>query len=421
MVRAPSAGYDPPVPGLTTAAAYGALGWAGFLAWLAIGAVWRRWQLQRRFASARAAPATEHDAHLAGLRVLIMRPCAGVDHDLLANLLSVAQVDSRTQWRVVMTVDDPADLARPVILEAIAKLRAMGVDAHTFIPPQTGPNRKASMLAAIMASEQGREAEVLINVDSNVDLRGYDLDGLIAPLLGPRRGEGRVGASWAPWSERRTQAGVGPRASEAVLGGSLAAFPLLCGIDPGGLVGKLWAVRREALDAVGDFDELTHYLGEDFEMARRLRAAGWSIAVAPVLARARGGDPPFRAVVGRFARWMLVVRGQRPLLLATYPLLFFATPLILALAAVGALAQPTLAGLAVALAVFARASITISARRWSGRGEGLAGALAWIRDALLSDLVLALAWVRALSSRTIDWRGHLLRVDREGRLHALEK
>jgi ceramide glucosyltransferase len=268
------------------------------------------------------------------------------------------------------------------------------------------------MHAAVLA-HAGDTYELVVNVDSNVDLAGYPLDELLMPLVDPHD---RVGASWGPWSELRTHQGLGPRMSEAVLGASLTAFPLLCGIYGYGLVGKIWAARREALDACV-VAELTQYLAEDLEMARRLRAHGWGIVAAPILGHTRGGDPSCSQVVARFGRWMLAVRGQRPALMSTYPLFFFATPIVLMLAVLGLFGQPMIAATAAGLAVFARMVVTIAAQHWSGRGVGIRRA---VLEAVLGDVALGLAWLRAVSGREVEWRGHQLRMERSGRLALAE-
>lgn len=386
-----------------------ALAWAAVLAWLATGAALRRAQLQARF---RRRPRAAVD----GRRVLLIRPCAGAEPHLLACLTSLALVETEADLTVVMSVDDPDDSALPVIEAALTQLRAAGINARSELHRPTGPNRKASMLAAVLA-RAGDSYELAVNVDSNVDLAGYPLDELLMPLCDvPDRPSARVGACWGPWSELRTHQGLGPRASEAVLGASLTSFPLLCGIYSYGLVGKIWAARREALDACV-LPELTHFLAEDLEMATRLRALGWGIVAAPILGHARGGDPSFSQVVARFGRWMLAVRAQRPALMSTYPLFFFATPMVLALAGLGLFEQPIAAATAAGLAVFARMVVTIAAQHWSGRGVGIRRA---VLEAGLGDLALGLAWVRAMSGREVEWRGHRLRVERSGRLAAAQ-
>jgi ceramide glucosyltransferase len=342
--------------------------------------------------------------------VLLVRPCAGAEPGLLENLVSAGSLGSAARITIVMSVDDPDDGARPVMEAALERLRAAGMDAHVEIHSPIGPNRKASMLAQVM--RQHDDWEFVVNVDSNVDLHEYPLDELLAPLLR----DARVGASWGPWSEVREHAGLGPRASAAVLGASLTAFPLLCGIYADGLVGKIWAARRETL-AECEFESLTHYLGEDLEMGNRLRSRGWEIVAAATLGRARGSEASFQRVVQRFGRWILAVRGQRPQLLPTYPLFFFATPLVLVLAGLGALGRPAIALAAVGLAVFARVIVTLAAQHWSGRRMG---PLRVIVEAGLGDVALGLAWVWALTRRDLEWRGHPLRVEPGGRLVATD-
>jgi ceramide glucosyltransferase len=383
----------------SSVAAFVALAWGAVLAWLALGAALRRAALQRRTRA--QAPVSA-----GGKRVLLVRPCAGAESGLLENLTSVRTITSAAKLTVVMTVDDPEDAARPIIEAAREQLRAAGVDARTDVLSPSGPNRKASMLGQV--SREHDDWEFLVNVDSNVDLSDYPLDDLLAPLLR----DPRVGASWGPWSELRLHPGLGPRASEAVLGASLTAFPLLCGIYADGLVGKIWAARREAL-AECEFESLTHYLGEDLEMANRLRARGWKIVAASTLGRARGGEAHFKQVVERFGRWMLAVRGQRPQLLPTYLLFFFATPLVLLLAGAGAFAEPMIALTAASLAILGRVIVTLAAQYWSGRRMG---PVRVIVEAGLGDLALGLAWVWALTRRDLEWRGHRLRVEPDGRL-----
>lgn len=385
-------------------AAFVALAWAAVLAWLASGAAIRRSALQRRTRAQAPVSAS-------GKRVLLVRPCAGAESGLLENLTSVRAVTSAARLTVVLSVDDPEDAARPVIEAARDRLRAAGIDARAEAHAPVGPNRKASMLGQVLR-ESDDDWEFMVNVDSNVDLTDYPLDELLAPLLR----DPRVGATWGPWSELRLHPGLGPRASEAVLGASLTAFPLLCGIYADGLVGKIWAARREAL-AECEFESLTHYLGEDLEMANRLRARGWGIIAASTLGRARGSDANFEQVVERFGRWMLAVRGQRPLLLPTYPLFFFATPLVLLLAGAGAFAEPMIALTAAGLAILGRVIVTLAAQHWSGRRMG---PLRVIVEAGLGDLALGLAWVHALTRRDLEWRGHRLRVEPDGRLSAID-
>src|SRR5262249_61648080 len=89
-------------------------------------------------------------------------------------------------------------------------------------------------------------------------------------------------------------------------------------------------VRRVAFAAVGGCGPLEPYLGEDFELARRLHDAGLAMATSAAPARFTDSGRTLRGIVGRYARWSLVVRRQRPALFATYLLLLGCTPLVAA-------------------------------------------------------------------------------------------
>lgn len=338
-------------------------------------------------------------------RVLLVRPCAGRDEDLAKNLASLA--DARRDGLSIACVFAVGDGDDPALAEcerAAAALTERGVDARVRVTGATGPNHKVDQLARAM---EGRDEPVVLVADSDVDLTGVDLAALVEPL---RRGE--LAAQWAPVSER-VGATCGDRASVAILSAGLHAFALLARLDPAGMVGKLFAVRSDALASTGGFGALVRHLGEDLELSRRLRAAGLSVRARPlgVFSSARGRT--LRVVRDRFARWLLVVRAQRTALMATYPLLFFA-PLLQSLCALALAPRAPRAALAVlAIAVSARWTVAAGGLRASGHRLTARGVLV---DPWLGDVVLALAWLRALTLREVRWRAGVLRLDREGLL-----
>lgn len=118
-------------------------------------------------------------------------------------------------------------------------------------------------------------------------------------------------------------------------------------------------------------------------------------------------------VTSRFGRWLSVVRAQRPALLLSYPLLFFPTlPLLL----LSLLASALWLGLAIAgLAITARVLVAIAALSASRRRVALRD----LAFAPLADVVLLVAWLRALASRRVEWRGQQLRLSRRGELQRI--
>ncbi|WP_438018135.1 glycosyltransferase [Sorangium sp. So ce315] len=362
------------------------------------------------------APSGEAPPAAAGaLRVLVVRPCAGEEPHLDRTLRSLAgarlSASASASARCVFAVADAGDGALPAASAAAEALRAAAIPAEIALTAAAAPNRKAAQLAAVVAREAA-PFDVVVVADSDVDLDGVDLDALVDPLRDGAR-PAPLDAVWAPPVEVALASSLGDRASAAVLGASLHAFPLLAGLDPRGLVGKLFAVRADALAAAGGFAALTAHLGEDMELSRRLLARRGAIAAAPLVAPSLAAGRALRDVIARYARWITVIRAQRPALLASYPALFFATPLIAALAVVAAPAAPVAAAAAAAIAAASRLAVAAYAARMAGRRASLLAAAA---DACLADLVLGAAFLRALSSRTVVWRSVRFTIDRRGLL-----
>lgn len=372
------------------------------------------------YGAGRAALQWRHTGHPplpSTARALVVRPCAGAEPCLERALVSLARARTGATVACRFAVESPSDPAAPIAEAAAATLRAGGLDATVVFTRASAPNHKAAQLAAVLAHEE-RPFDAIVIADSDVDLHGFDLDLLLAPLCDEYRkcssgGASLPGAVWAPPVEVGQVSASGDRASRALLGGSLHAFTLLGALDGGGLVGKLFAVRRDALEAAGGFEGLARVLGEDMELARRLAAARRTVRVAPAVGRSLKTGRTWEEAVDRYARWLAVIRAQRPHLLASYPLLFFPSPLLLAGSLLLAPFAPVLALATAVITVVARLVAAVSARALAGLPPFAVDAIA---GAVLSDALLAHAFVRALASRTVTWRGRTLTVDRRGDL-----
>ena len=333
---------------------------------------------------------------------LLLRPLAGAERGLEERLLATGGASL-----VIFAVGDEDDAAYPVARRVAAALRRHGVDASVVLTHATGLNHKAAQLARAVATSHAR---IVVVADSDVALREGDVARLREPLA-----DGTVMAAWAPPVENGELLTLGDHASRAILDASLHAFPLLGAIDESGLVGKLFAVRRDALDSIGGFAPLVEVIGEDMELARRLRAHGHrSVMVRGLVARSMASGRPLRDVLARYTRWLVVIRMQRPRLLLSYPTLLAPAPLlIVALALAGD-------GTILALALLFRLLVSCIARYLAGlRFAPLRAAM----QALLADLTLLAACAAALSSREVRWRGRTLRVSRrqEAREDALRE
>lgn len=334
-------------------------------------------------------------------RVLLVRPVSGATPWLEHAL---RRMPRGFGGRVLLCVDDPRDPARPITRAVAAELRRNAIDAGAIVADGAGINRKVAQLADAMA-RHGAHVDVVLIADADVDLASLDLDALWGALAPD------VAACWMPCIETRATT-FADRASRAVLGASLHAFPVLAGIDRELFVGKLFAVRTDALARIGGFARIADRLGEDAAFARALRAEGEPMARAPGHVRSMAVGRSAREIFARFVRWALVVRAQRAHLLASYPLLFAPTPLAL----VGALAIRTPA--AVASASLVLASRWVLAAVAMRRCERRVRVLDVVVDAAISDVLVLAAFARACLSRRVRWREHELRLGRDGRLRA---
>ncbi len=339
--------------------------------------------------------------------VLLIRPCTGDDATLDAALRSTGKLQYSGEVCIRLTVESRVDPAWPHVLRVAHWLRKQGHDAHASVAETHAYNRKVGQLA-----ELSREAkqDVVMCVDADVDLSGFALDAFVAPLSEPA-----AGAIWAPPVEVGEIQGLGDRASAAVLGASLQAFNLLGELDRGGLVGKTFAVRADALREVGGFDGLAEFLGEDMELARRLRDRGRPTTMHRAPVRAIGSARSVSDILARYTRWLWVIRAQRPSLLLSYPLLLAAAPLLLGLLALLATAAPLWALGLSAVVLATRIAVALGAAGPRGRKAAAAG-YEW----LLADVVLLLAFTRALGSAQVLWRNRPLRLGPEGRLRAID-
>jgi GT2 family glycosyltransferase len=127
------------------------------------------------------------------------------------------------------------------------------------------------------------DGEIVVLLNNDVDVRPDFLERLVAPLE-ENPGLGSVAALMLQPGERLIDsAGL---TADATLGG----FPRLQGLPASeatrahpvlaGPAGTAAAYRRSAWEQVGGLDEAIFAYMEDFELALRLRAAGWDAALA---------------------------------------------------------------------------------------------------------------------------------------------
>ncbi len=88
--------------------------------------------------------------------------------------------------------------------------------------------------------------------------------------------------------------------------------------------GTMTAVRRQALDGIGDFEPLSQGVAEGFAMGWLIARNGWKVVLSPYACETAVAERDFAALFLREVGWQLAGRACRPfdhfLSIATYPL-----------------------------------------------------------------------------------------------------
>lgn len=332
--------------------------------------------------------------------ISVLKPLKGVEQGLEENLVAMLE-QTHPDFEVIFGAadhDDPAlDLARRTSAR-FPHIRTRVVSGSAI----DGLNPKVRLLQHL---ETFASHELILVSDSNVRPDPTYLCAL--EDVQAARGAALVHSVLAG-SMGRT---LGERLEDIQLSGWVAAsvcFTSHVG-DPV-VIGKSMLMQRAALAAVGGFQGVRDILAEDYILGRRLREAGYRVALCPeVLPVINSG----RGIAGFFNRHVRWGQMQRTI----YPVAFFAS----------LAAQPTpFLALALALAKgpWAWAAAVALATKWSTElllARYVAGHLAWRTACVLplKDVLFVFVWCAALCKRTVHWRGHRMRVGPGSRLMPL--
>ena len=346
--------------------------------------------------------------------IVILRPCEGNEPGLYENLLSSVHAPYPGPRRVFLLVPSAADPAYPM-LERVAQTAPPEVPVEVLLTrPEARHNRKVAQLSVgLLRSNE----PIIVTADSDVRLGPDDLPTLVSLVCGkPSSPTSRqlVGIAFASPIEQSPRT-LWDRFSSALVGGSAQNFMALYGLYRliGGvpsMSGALLAISRQALAEIGGLHSVCTILGEDYELARRFCAAGYSVEQSPLPAHCSDGGRSLRGVIGRVGRWLMVVRAQRPLLLLTYPIFMAATPPLL-LASL-CLRTPLLVVMATTL-LCSRTVLSWLLRRSQGiRRSLIESAL----EVLAAELLLWAGLLQAIGTRQVNWRGYRFRIARGGHM-----
>lgn len=327
--------------------------------------------------------------------VSILKPLCGLDERLEENLESFFRLDY-PRYEVVFSFARSTDPAY-----AIARRVA---DRHPRVPSafvvdgrDSGGNAKVDRLAAASARARHR---LLLCSDGNVAVRPDFLGRAVSHFA-----DARVGLV----SHLFVAAGAASGASRVealylngcLLPGTAAVAGLLrmpC------VVGKSILVSRTALEVIGGFPALQHYLAEDYLIGRAVRRAGYRVVLSADVLDTAEVRKTARAVWARHRRWAMMRRR-------------LGGPLYLMEAFTGAL--PWAVGAAVAGAAAPAAALLVLRYALEAGVAASLGQPYGLREWLLlplRDLGAAGAFLAGLTGRSVEWRGRPLSIGRDTRI-----
>jgi ceramide glucosyltransferase len=323
-------------------------------------------------------------------RVTVLKPLAGSDEDLEANLESFARIDYPS-FEIVFGVASPDDPAFSVATAFVA--RHPRIDARLVVTdPDAATNPKVAQLVGM---ERMATGDVYVISDSNVRVSPTYLWSLVNELNDER--VGLVASLFA---------GTG----EKTLGAALENLQLCAATSPGLVamnavtdrplvVGKSMALRRRDLARLGGFLPFGEVLAEDHMLGRCFLDNGFLVRTPPEVVENRNVACPVARTLERHTRWAKIRRVLFPPGFVTEPVI---TPILAA--SLGLLIAPCkLTWAMLCFACVVQTAVAMVAVRML-RGHWMAWR--YLPLEIVRSYVALFCWARACGSLRIEWRGH---------------
>lgn len=355
----------------------------------AVLAITMTWIVLGAFALARVRFAAKRSQLQTLPAVTVLKPLAGADADLAANLRTFFEQD-HPRYQLVFGVERENDPALAIVRSLMREYPAVPA-ALVQSREIRARNPKVSNLKKMLAAA---EHDLLVISDSNVRAPRNYLTDLVATKL--EQDAGLVTSVFAGTGE----ASLGAALENVQLNGFVAAGAALpTMLSDAAVVGKSMLFSRRELDALGGFDRVSDVLAEDFIIGKMFQHAGRKVVIAGEVLASVNGQVSLRAFFDRQLRWSMMRVRLRPLAFALEPVISPLAMLPLAYALFGA---PAIVWAFATLAL--RDTVQwIMLRGWSR----------WYLPMLLSPIreVFVLAvWITTPFKRHISWRGHRVRL-----------
>jgi ceramide glucosyltransferase len=329
--------------------------------------------------------------------ITILKPLSGETLLFEHALATFLKQDYHAPVQVVFGIKSQDDAAAAVIAQLKARFPesdiAVVIDARVH-----GENRKVSNLINMFPAAKH---DLIVLADGDIEVPLNYLQVLTAALSAPN--VGAVSPFYSAygltnvWS-RLSAMGIDYRFLPNAFVGVATGLAQPC-------FGATIALRRETLRAIGGFESLNDFLADDFELGRKVRGLGRSIAYPALMVRHACAESSFRALVQHELRSARTIRTIDPAgylgTFVTFPVTFALIALMLqtgSLTSVGAL----IAAIAVQFVL----KIRIDKVTHGGAGPF------WLLP--LRDIMSFGIFISSFFGKRVEWRGHQLQVAKDG-------
>jgi ceramide glucosyltransferase len=329
--------------------------------------------------------------------VTVIKPVFGLDTELFENLQSFCRQDYGP-YQVIFTAAHQEDPAIPVVQ------RVMTENPHLDLSlvvnaRRSGTNQKMSNVAN--AYEIAKHDLVVI-ADSDMRV-GKDYLRCIAKAFEPPE----VGAVTCPYTGS-TSGNLASKLACLYINESFLPSVLVATVmEPLTFCfGATMAVRRDALNAIGGFRELSAYLADDYMLGNLVSQKGYRVALAPYVVTNIVQEAGLAALLRHELRWARTVRTSRP---GGYAMSILTHSVFLTSLSFFAFDTGTLGLLALTLACGLRAALHYAAEGRFGITPPISPWLLPLRDLLNIGV-----WIASYLGNRVEWRGGNFTVRRDG-------
>ncbi len=324
--------------------------------------------------------------------VSILKPLKGTDPEMYESFRSHCLQDY-PEYEIIFGVSDPADAALQLVERLKLEFPRCAIRAMVC-SESLGSNTKVSNLAHMLG--QAKYETILVN-DSDIRVESDYLRRVLAPLEDNQTGLVTClyrGTASPTLGSRLEALGI----NTDFAAGVLAARQLEGGIRFG--LGSTLAFRRRDLEAIGGFEAFVDYLGDDYEIGRRIAGRGLTVTLSDVVVETFLPAYTLREFFDHQLRWGRTVRDSRRWgyfgLVLTFGFPWGVLALALSRGALwGWALLAAVASLRVAVAVLVGCSV-LSDRQ----------VLRFLALLPLRDFVALLVWFASLVGRKVVWRGN---------------